>query len=216
MRVKILLFLCYFFACAIATAANINTADIDATQLIEVDAKNKIPCIEYFKVAKKLYCSTQPLLNTKISKEIADAEVFQLHLNTNNWKVAWTDIKPDMTTIEYLPHGQSVKDWQQMITTQFMANIPADITPKMLAQQFIKNLQQQGFNPAITYHQESRNNVIFEFQIINPSEHAQDEIQKIVKTTKGIYLLHYVIRKDNMDEKARNEWLEFIKTRELK
>lgn len=211
--------------CAVVFAAGLlaSTSSIGATPekpaanpLVEVTSKTKAQCVEYFELKGKTYCSTQPLLNTQIAKEIADAESFKLDLNKNEWKVGWTDLKPDVRTIEYIRHGESIENWKALITTQFIKMDTQQVTPKQIARQFIAGLQQKGFNPAVTFYVENNEETIFEFQIDQPAEQAQDEIQKIIKTEQGLFLIHYVVKQSDMGEKEREKWLEFIKKSQLK
>lgn len=190
--------------------------DKDIQQLTEVTAKNKAQCIEYFEIKDKLFCSLQPLLNTQIAKEINDAETFKLNLNQNEWKVGWTSLTPEISTIEYIPHGQDIHNWRAMITTQFFPNFPATVSPKTVALKVLSGLQEKGFNPSVSYYAESNDEIIFEFQIFSPAEQAQDEIQRIIKSPKGMHIVHYTIKQSDMGEKERDKWLTFIKDASLK
>jgi len=192
------------------------TEALDVTELVEVTQRNKAQCIEYFEVKGKTYCSTKPLLDTAIRKEIADTETFKLNLNNHQWKVGWSDIKPELVTIEYLRRGQSIHDWKELITTQFFPGYPTQITPKMIVLKFLNSLQQKGFSPAVNFYTESNHEIIFEFQIFSPDAQAQDEIQKVIRTPKGIHIVHYVVKQADMGEKEREKWLSFIKATEIK
>lgn len=192
------------------------TEAIDATALVEVTSQNRAQCVEYFDVKGTRYCSTKPLLTTRISKEIADAEMLQLNLDNHEWQVSRAEIKPDITTIEYVRHGQTVNDWKELVTTQFFPRYPAQTTPKILAINFLRSLSQKGLNPAVSYYAESNSEITFEFQIFTPEHQQQDEIQKIIMGPKGLHIIHYAVRRSDLGKQERDKWLTFIHTATIK
>jgi hypothetical protein len=179
-----------------------------ADDLIEVTAKTQVRCVEYFNRNGKLFCSTTAIETMPVPADIVNSEKQNIVFDHRTWKVAWGKKNEHITTIEYIPAGDDIDNWKELITTQYFPQLPKNITPVTLATAMVSDLKEKGYKPVITFHKKDPENVIFEFQIGDPPSQAQDEIQMIRRGKNGLYILHYVTRNSDMGKEERTKWLQ--------
>jgi hypothetical protein len=102
-----------------------------------------------------------------------------------------------------------------LITTQFIPGL-TNITPDQFGNRFFDNLKKSKVTFTIQLIENKPNRLIFEFKVSKPSNLKQDEIQKVVKGKDGMYILHYAIKKADMDEATRQKWIDNIKKSSIK
>ncbi len=100
--------------------------------------------------------------------------------------------------------------------SQFIPTTEKNMTPRYFADFAINGIKTAGFNPIVKLIKDTPNQVIFEFRIESPQNQVQDELQMITKTTNGIYLLHYVIKKADMGQQTRDKWLGLLQRSRIK
>lgn len=183
-------------------------AEVKPSDLIQVTGATREKCVEYYTKQGTLFCSTKPTLNTPVSEEIINDEKQNIYFDDRVWKFAWGKKAPDVLTIEYVPMGENINDWNELVTSQFMGQIPPNISPRSLAERTINDLKKKGYDPVITFHKVTQDEVVFEFRIDKPDNQVQDEIQMIKKDNNGFYFLHYVIKQFDMGKESRDKWLQ--------
>lgn len=188
-------------------------AAFDSSTLIKVDKGNNPQCVEYYNFQDGLYCSTKKLQAQKanISPEIRQSESQHIIFDHRPWQAAWGKSTKSITTIEYLPLGDNLEQWKELITSQFIPSAANKITPEEYLNRVKETFKKANLTPKITIHQQTPQHILFEFQMASPSNLEQDELQKITQTPKGLYLLHYVIKKSDMGHEKRNLWIKNLK-----
>lgn len=107
----------------------------------------------------------------------------------------------DLTTVEYIPAGDNIENWHELVTSQFIPGMQTRTTPKLYAGAMVKQLNDSGFKPIVKFIKNSPDQVIFEFRIASPDNLKQDELQIINKGKDGFYIVHYVIKEADMGQK---------------
>lgn len=191
----------------IFTLAPLIMGAADITNLTKVTSANNPHCVEYYNYQGSLYCSTKHLNGKPIDPTIKDTETQTIVFDDRPWQAAWGQNKDSLTTIEYVPMGENIDQWNELVTSQFFAGLQNKISPQEFAAIEIKNLHDSGFKPIINTIANTQDNYIFEFRIKSPTNQIQDEIQKITRGQNGIYVLHYVIKVSDMGKKNRDLWI---------
>jgi hypothetical protein len=191
-------------------------SDMDPSKLIKVTKDNNPQCVEYYNMQGEMYCSTTILNNTPIDPKLAKGEKQKIIFDKRPWQAVWGEKTEEITTIEYLPAGDKIENWKELVTSQFVPDIQDEITPQKYMDSVVENLKKTGFNPEIKLLEDTPEYVIFEFRILSPENFQQDELQKIMKGKEGFYILHYVIKKPDMGEKERELWLNNLKNSSVK
>lgn len=184
--------------------------------LVKVTGEIQQKCIEYYTYQGTLYCSTKVLNKAPLDPHIHEYETQNINFDHRVWQAAWGKKDAHSTTVEYVPMGDDINQWHELITSQYFSPILDNLTPKVYSQKAMERLQEAGYKPILTYHQEKDNQVIFEFRITEPENQAQDELQMVTVHNHAFYVLHYVIKKADMGEANRNKWLTNLKKSTIK
>ncbi len=185
-------------------------AAVNPDKLIKVTPENNPQCVEFFNYKGAMYCSTEAQMREPVDPKIKGYEKQKIFFDDRAWQADWGRKTPVITTVEYVPLGDSVENWHELITSEFIPGIQKKATPKEFAQASMAGLVKAGFTPIITYIKETPDLVVLEFQIKSPANAIQDELQTIRKGPDGLYVLHYVIKEADMGQKNRAKWLELL------
>lgn len=203
-----------FLTLILSTTIN---AEIDPSSLIKITDKVNPKCVEFYVFQNETYCSTKALsTNVPVHSDLKKFERQTIFFDNRVWQAAWGQQSETITSVEYVPAGDNIDDWKELVTSQFIPNLQQEVSLKQYANSIIDNLQKTGLNPAITIIEETPEQIIFEFRITAPTNMQQDELQKIILGNDGFYVLHYVIKKPDMGENLRTEWLKNIRASSIK
>jgi len=186
-------------------------ADIDMSFLVKVNPANNPDCVEYYNYKGDMYCSTSPKNPpAKINPQIRHYETQAITFDDRPWQAAWGNKTDVITTVEYVPAGEDIEHWNELITSQFIPGIQDKIIPKQFMEGIIEDLTKE-YKPVINIIEQQPHQVLFEFRILAPSNMQQDELQLITQGKKGFYVLHYVIKKSDMGDENRQKWIQLLK-----
>ncbi len=125
--------------------------------------------------------------------------------------MAWGNKTSIGTTIEYIPAGDDINHWHELVTSQFFPGLQKKTSLKQFANTLVENLKALGYQPIVEYLEDTEDRVILEIRIEQPQNQVQDELEMLIKDNNGIYLLHYAIKIGDMGEKNRQKWLKNLK-----
>ena len=179
--------------------------------LVEVTAKNKPNCVEYYSVNGKSYCSTKALSHSNGGVTQFNYDRVKVAFDQRSWVPAWGKNGPDMVTVEYVVKGDDINSWDELITSQYMPGAQNRTTPSEFANRVMQGLKQQVPGVKTTVLESSPKEVIFEFKIDQPKAMAQHEVQRAFWKDDGIYVVHYVIKKPDMGTAAKTAWVSRLK-----
>ncbi len=197
---------------------NVAAANMDAalpTNAVKVTKENSSNCVEYYTYKKQMYCSSMSINNQPIDPQLLSYEKQDIQFDNRVWKAVWGEHTKAITSIEYVPAGQNINHWNELITSQFIPGME-DVSAKEFANRFLADLKKSGLTYKSYFIDKQPKAVIIEFQIKQPKNLQQDEIQKIVKGSDGIYVVHYVIKQQSMSPKNRQKWSTHLKNSTLK
>lgn len=185
------------------------------SNLVKVTKENNPNCIEYVIYQTELYCSLTAIDTTPIDPKILSYEKQQIVFDNRGWKAAWGKQEQSGNTVEYLPLGEDINHWNELVTSQFFPGL-AEIRADQFGDQIVNDLHKSGLSFTINPLENQPNLLIFEFKVQKPDNLQQDEIVKIVKGKEGMYVLHYAIKQSDMSDDNRKKWLENLKKSTLK
>lgn len=183
--------------------------------LVKVSKDTNPKCIDYVSYKGEMYCSLVPIDATPADLNDLSQEKQKIQFDTRPWKAAWAKQTPIISSIEYIPVGESINDWHELITSQFITGL-GQVSLQQFHQLLLNDLNKQGITYTTHILDEQPNELLFEFQVSQPVNLRQDELQKIVKGKEGFYILHYVIKKQDMGEEARKQWVNNLTKSTLK
>lgn len=185
------------------------------SNVVKVTKENNPKCVEFVVYQGELYCSTVVMDKELIDPQVIQYEKQNAHFDNRPWKAAWGKKTDQILTVEYIPAGDDINNWNELITSQFIPS-KESITPVQYMNLFKDNLRKSGVLYQFNVIEEQSNQIIYEFKVDNPKNLIQDEIQKVVKGQDGIYILHYATKKSDMGEADRKKWVDNLKNSTLK
>lgn len=137
-----------------------------------------------------------------------------LRFENQIWNLSGQEQSPRSISAEYVTGDESASNWTQLFTYQQMVNpLPPTVTPHDMANHVEQNLKQKDIHYTFKILSATDDEAIVEFQITEPTNLQQDELQRIIKTKKGIYIImHYVTRQLDMGMHMRNTWIANLKS----
>ncbi|HAT1660445.1 TPA: hypothetical protein RG395_002177 [Legionella pneumophila] len=183
--------------------------------LIKVNKENNPKCVEFVTYKGELYCSIVPLTDSSFDSQVINYEKQIVRFDDRPWKIAWGKKTDKVVTVEYIPVGDDINNWKELITTQFMPGL-TNMTPAQFGNEFLYNLNKSGVKYIVNVIEEKPELLIFEFKVQEPANLQQDEILKITKGKDGIYVLHYAIKKSDMTKENRDKWIKNLKNSFIK
>lgn len=186
-------------------------AEQDISKLLKVDSNNKSKCVEYYLFKNELFCSEKAISEQGNKIDLEKYEKLKIVFDDRIWKPITSQSKDNISTVEYIPEDSDANSFNELLTSQYIPNLPSHISPKDFADLEIKFLKKDS--PKLTYKfiEEKPHEVIFEFVILEPQSEQQHEIQYIRKKGKDLYVLHYVKGGKNMGETTKEKWINRMK-----
>ncbi|KTD30527.1 MULTISPECIES: hypothetical protein [Legionella] len=191
---------------SIATHAH---ATVDPQSLIKVTHDNRAECVEFYTYKDSLYCTHEPTSQSSVvDPKIKDYETQTIFFDNRPWQAVWGKKTDEITTVEYIPAGNNLNQWHELVTSQFIPGIQNTITPKQYTDFVLKQLKDSGFQPVVNIIRETPQQVLFEFRIASPENFKQNELQIVNKGNDGLYVVHYVIKEADMGQVNREKWIQ--------
>ncbi|QMT59891.1 hypothetical protein [Legionella sp. PC997] len=185
-------------------------APFSLDNMIKVTPENDTQCVQYYLYKGVLYCNSTTDSNP-IDSQIRNYEQLKISFDERPWKMAWGNKNSIGTTIEYVPAGDDINHWLELVTSQYFPGLQKKTSLKQFANTLIKNLTDLGYQPIITFHENTENRVLLEIRIEKPENQIRDELEMLIKDNNGIYLLQYVIKKSDMGNENRQRWINNLK-----
>jgi len=189
---------------------------ITENDLVKVTSGANVKCVTYYIYKKALYCNPKVSKAEPVDPHLKDEEKLNIVFDDRPWQIAWGNKDKDSTTIEYVPLGDDINNWNELITSQFFPGLQDKVTPRDFADRFVQKLKDDGYTPVVTFLKNSPDQVVYEYRIDKPENQIQDEMQMITVDNKGMYILHYVIKKFDMGQSNREKWLKNLSDTTIK
>lgn len=122
-------------------------------------------------------------------------EVLPTDFDGRDWVPGWQNKNADCYTLELVPQGQTVENWQEIVTLQFFPELQSNATPHQMMDVFLSRMQKYGAVSKVI--SETKDGIIFEWEIKQPPQLAQYELDKIAVGQKGLHFLHYATKNPN-------------------
>lgn len=191
-------------------------ADIDVSKLQKVEGSDKSKCVEFYIYKSEMYCSTTPLAPGQTKVDSSQYERLNIVFDDRAWKPIFTEDKGDIVTVEYIPASQNVNNWQDLVTTQYIPNIPSNVTLKDFVDLEVQFLKADVKKVETKIIEDKGDSYVFEFTILEPQNELQHEVQYLRKQGNSLYIMHYVTRGANMGDKIKNDWIERFKSSSIR
>lgn len=204
---KLILFIGTFIMMSLVATG----APFSLNNLVKVTPENDTQCVQYYFYKGALYCDATKTDMQTVDPEIKNYEKLKIVFDDRPWQIAWGNKNSMGTTIEYIPAGDNINDWHELVTSQFFPGLQKRMTLKQFANTMVENVKSLGYQPIVNYLEDTEDRLILEIRIEKPQNQAQDELEMFLKDDQGIYLLHYVIKKSDMGKENKEKWIKNLK-----
>ena len=117
-------------------------AQIDVSSLVKVTKDNNPACIEYYTYMSDLYCSTTAQTpSSKINPLIRTYETQKIIFDDRVWQAAWGKKTDEINAVEYVPAGDDIDKWNELITSQFFPGLQDKVTVSEFFNNFKKIIE---------------------------------------------------------------------------
>lgn len=165
-------------------------------------------------------CPAQAEENLLISASLDQPEGYSYTMNHRSWVIGFKQGTPTGTVTEWVPEGQNINHWKELITVQIFPSAEQD-NPQRFMERFKKSILDVCPNTDWKTLQGLPQEVAYEFQIKNCSGQAdQLEIGRVIHgrmkpAPKIIVFLHYATKNLPVDEKNKKDYWSILKDASL-
>lgn len=172
-------------------------------------------CIQYLKINGEGYCTTVSIKELEQPNVESPKERISFIFDDRKWKKTWWNCDEFSCGIEYILEDDDINNWKELVTTQFTktSNVPIDL----YYTKFVEGISAFQPKEKIKYNviKKSQGDILFEFQITNPSN-IQDELHRAISTKYGLYIFRYTVKKPDMGNELRAKWIKIISNASIK
>lgn len=152
------------------------------------------------------------------SAQAETTELISLPFGIDNkkWEIGWQEQKPELFMYEFVPNGQSVENWKEIITVQFYPALKK-LSAADFLNTFLSDLQKSEPGVNIKIISASNDNAVAQWNLANSkTNNDQYELDRVIKGKKGLHMIHYAVKTTDWDESERDKWIKFINQAKVK
>jgi hypothetical protein len=117
-------------------------AAVDMSSLTKIDKNSNPHCVDYYYSEDGLFCNTKKPSNTPlINPMLVTYEKQNIIFDKRLWQAAWGVQSDTITTVEYVPSGEDIDAWHELVTSQFFPGLQKMHTLKEFSDTIIDNLK---------------------------------------------------------------------------
>jgi len=126
------------------------------------------------------------------------------------WAVGNSKQVGSEAVIEYVLPGETVTNWTELVTSQFVGNMDR-FAPEQWLTMFTDSMAEKYATFKWERHLAKDGSVLFEWQHQGGSQWpAQHEVKRVVKQGGTVYILAYVKKTSHLEEAKRQKWIDLL------
>ncbi len=155
-------------------------------------------------------------LTTAAYAEWVETITLPFGLDNKEWDLGWQNKTDTTRIVEFIPKGQAVENWKELVTLQFYPGLQS-YAPGDYLSAFLGHLQSTDSQVTSKIISTSADDALAEWHILNSNKNPnQFEVDRVVKGTEGLHMIHYAIKTSNWSDDERTKWLNFLCSAKLK
>jgi hypothetical protein len=116
---------------------------------------------------------------------------------------------------EFVPKGQTVEDWKELVTLQFYPGLQNRSSADFM-NAFISKLQSDEPLAKAEMISSSPDDTLMEWNVLGSKENAdQFELDRVIRGKQGLHMIHYAVKTSSLSPEERSKWLNFLRTARL-
>lgn len=158
----------------------------------------------------------QPIYNS-VTKVVVRNERIEPYFDDRRWEVGYKIVGQGMSMTEYVLSGQSVNNWQELVTVISLYGRQRDMT----SEQFMGALKEIMIKrcPNVFWEviQRQPDEILFEWRVAGcKGAEDQHEIKRLISGKTAIHHIAYTIKKPKMSLEQKNQWVQLLTAAEIK
>lgn len=157
------------------------------------------------------------LLATGLSQSVVSASEWTESIKVNfalddkQWDLGWSNKSEDVYILEFVPKGQTVENWKELITFEFYPGLQKKINCSQFANGFLQRLTTDEPKVRVMSYLDKPDNAIFEWVLNGSAKNAdQDELDRCIFGKQGLHMVHYVKKTKSLSLAERTKWRKFL------
>ncbi len=134
--------------------------------------------------------------------------------NAPAWSLGWSKYESTDNNVydEYVLKGETVDNWSQLVTIQYFDGLNQHTNLDIFEAMMKSRLTEVCSNIKWDSIEQKLDERTWTWSIVNcAGQPDQSEVDRAIKTNKGIYLFHYATKKLPFAEKDKEHWLKQLK-----
>lgn len=157
----------------------------------------------------------QPGYNT-----FPEAFSFPKSVDGNNWKLGYQFAKNGIALYEFVPKGETVENWSELITSHYISYViyPKTTPIEKIAEINLNGVKNHCSHFTSNYIEKTEESVIYQWEIKDCGKGIdadQVEIARIVKGNYGFNSIHYAVKTSNLSSAKRNQMLKAVESSQI-
>ncbi len=156
------------------------------------------------------------LIGSSAFAEWEEAVSLPFGLDDKEWELGWSNESPTGLMTEFVPKGQNVENWKELVTLQTFTNLKANSASQFL-NDFLSGLKEKEPSVKINLIAVSPDEAMVEWNILNSKQNPdQYELDRVIKGKQGLHMIHYAVKGSKLSNSQRDKWLNFLRSAKLK
>ncbi len=147
------------------------------------------------------------LLCAIVSCAFADESV-KLGFDMNDWKLGYNVTKGTDSILEFVPSGEAIGSWSELLTIQSFKGLQQKTTPAEFAQTMKRQLAETCPQFSWKILESTYAGVMYEWTVAGcPGQFDQQEIAIVISGNQALYVIHYATKKLPLSAEQEQEWI---------
>jgi hypothetical protein len=169
------------------------------------------------KICSYLLCAVALLLllGTAVHAEWTELVSLPFGVDNKDWEIGWSNKTERSAMYEFVPKGQTVQNWKELVTLQFYPGMQ-DRSAADFMKSFLALLQSDEPLAKAEMISSSPDDTMMEWNVLGSKQNAdQFELDRVIRGKQGLHMIHYAVKTSSFSSADRSKWLNFLRSAKL-
>jgi len=135
----------------------------------------------------------------------------QIQFDKRSWIVSYQGTTAEQVLIEFVPEGQGVESWSELLSTQFLIGMQQQMPIAEYVEKAKKTISAKC--PAVRWKtlKQTEEGAMYEWGVdACKGIDDQSELTRVIRGAEGLHVLRYVIKRSPFPTDKRAEWTRLL------
>jgi hypothetical protein len=131
----------------------------------------------------------------------------ELHFDQRTWIVGYQGRGPGQVLVEFVPEGQKIDAWTELVSAQFLIGKQKEMTVPQYVESAKKVVMDKC--PAARWREirTGEEDALYEWSVdACKGVDDQSQLTRVMRGTEGLHVLYYAIKRSPLPVEKRDEW----------